>query len=140
MRKIMRPRYYCEFCNKAGGSGGHIRRHEERCTLNPSRVCGMCNVLGQKQPELSLLLAILPSKDEQRMEEEGGLVHFKNVPEEVIKKLREAAGGCPACMLAALRQRGLPVPTAEAFNFTEECKSVWADINEAAYHRDYMYG
>ncbi len=47
-----------------------------------------------------------------------------------LPALREATENCPACILAALRQRGIPVPSVNGFNFTEEMKSVWSDINQ----------
>lgn len=134
MRKVMRPRYYCEHCNKGGGSSYHMQKHEKGCTLNPRRVCGMCNHTGGGA-SLAELMEILPPKDAQTRNDynDAGQVnyeYFVEIPEETIKKLREAAEGCPACMMAALRQRGLPVHTATGFNFTEECKQVWAMVNE----------
>ena len=35
MRTAMRPRYYCDHCNKGNGSPSAMRRHERGCTLNP---------------------------------------------------------------------------------------------------------
>jgi hypothetical protein len=149
MRKVMRPRFYCEHCGKGGGSGGHIRRHEEACTKNPNRKCRMCaTLLEQGQPDLDALMGLLPTVEQQkrtRYSEDGrhSWDQFEDIPEEAVKALREAAGKCPACMMAAIRQRGLPVTTAESFNFTEECKAIWAEINNKAYEeevRAYQYG
>lgn len=134
MRKVMRPRFYCEHCNKGGGSGGHIKKHESRCTKNPDRECGMCKMLEHEQPDLQKLLAILPTADEQRWtdySDDGrhSWEQWRDVPLETMKALRDAAGNCPACIMAALRQRGLPVATAEGFSFTKECQAIWAEIN-----------
>lgn len=34
MRKALRMRYYCEFCNKGSGSASYMKRHEAGCTNN----------------------------------------------------------------------------------------------------------
>ena len=47
MRTAMRPRYYCDHCNKGNGSPSAMRRHERGCTMNPQRVCGMCKMLAE---------------------------------------------------------------------------------------------
>ena len=56
---------------------------------------------------------------------------FEQELKAAIPKLREAAGECPACMMAALRQKKIPVPMAEDFSFTEMMKEIWADINDS---------
>lgn len=145
MRKVMRPRYYCEHCKKGGGSGGHIRRHEETCTANPNRQCRICStLLGQKQPKLEDLMALLPNVEEQRRTQPGfdhgpDTYYFDEIPEETVKRLREAAGHCPACMMAAIRQRGLPVTTAESFKFKDELREIWNEINAANMEKEYAY-
>uniref|UniRef100_A0A6M3Y154 Uncharacterized protein n=1 Tax=viral metagenome TaxID=1070528 RepID=A0A6M3Y154_9ZZZZ len=48
-----------------------------------------------------------------------------------LPALRKAAGDCPACIMAALRQAKIPVPMAEKFNFTAEMKNIWDGINES---------
>lgn len=134
MKKVMRPRFYCDFCNKGGGSGGHIKKHESRCTLNPNRECGMCNLRHHEQPDLRALISILPDPEELKSIDvsEDGLhawTTWRDIPPETVARLRDASGDCPACIMAALRQRGLPVASAGGFNFTEECKAVWAEFN-----------
>lgn len=131
----MRPRYYCEHCGKGSGSGGHMKKHEAACTKNPARGCRMCKLVEQDQPDLNTLMALLPTVEQQKQthHDENGQPYdiWRDIPAQTVEALREAAGGCPACMMAAIRQRGLLVPTAEGFNFTEECKRVWNDFNEA---------
>ena len=98
-------------------------------------------MLGQDQPSMSVLMELLPTK-EQQIElmpcNDGTAVweSFRELDEAIVKSLREAAGGCPACMMAALRQRGLPVHTAQGFDFSTMCKSIWADINAAEYEKE----
>ncbi len=132
MRKIKRWRYYCDFCKKAGGSGGHIAKHEKGCTLNPNRICGVCGMLEVDQKPISQLLSVLPNGEEY-LTETDHVFSYNGLPElvsDVMPKLRELTENCPACIMAALRQSHIPVPMVESFNFTNEMASIWADINE----------
>ena len=126
-------RYYCEFCKKSGGAAGHMKKHEERCTLNPNRHCGYCDLLEEQQPKLADLIAILPNPKEYEHEDAVYECFFYKGLEEavdaVLPKLREACNNCPACIMAALRQKGIPVPVATNFHFKEECQSIWNDFN-----------
>lgn len=83
MRTKRVNRYYCDFCKKGGCSGGAMKKHESRCTRNPDRVCGFCKEFYLEQKATADLLAALQS--------DGGL-----------EAVREIAGGCPACMMAAI--------------------------------------
>ena len=90
MRTAMRPRYYCDHCNKGNGSPSAMRRHEKGCTLNPQRVCGMCAMLADEGgPEPA------PPRDEllRLMDAEG------------FKAMTAAANNCPACILSVLRTK-----------------------------------
>lgn len=117
----MRPRYYCEHCNKGSGSPSAMKRHESGCTLNPERTCRMCALLGNPPPpKRDELLAIL--------DRDG------------FQALRSAVFGCPACILSALRQRnGMdeyggyfvagPNDGRNEWSYAAEKKSWWADYN-----------
>lgn len=141
MRKKQVWRYYCDFCKKAGCSAYHIRNHEERCTMNPNRVCGMCRLMEQPQPELSVLIALLPPTI---IKQEGDCLDWiawkSDVDEEAaLLKLREASGNCPACILATLRQAKIPVPMVRGFDYSAESKSIRADYYEAQATDPYQY-
>ena len=80
--------------------------------------------------ELTALLPVVHSWEG----EYGETVYAADTEQSVnnaLPKLRDACGNCPACILAALRQKGIPVPLATGFNFTQEMQSLWADINES---------
>lgn len=99
MREARKIVYYCDHCTKHGMSRHAMVKHERYCTMNPRRTCRWH------------LLDYGPR--------EGGGVHTmrKGLPrwirlkkplgEEDIVQLREYCEGCPACMLAAIRQCGI---------------------------------
>lgn len=118
MRKRQVWRYSCDFCKKANCSAGAMTKHERGCTNNPNRVCGMCKLVeGEQKPIAELAAAARIS----------------------LERLREVAGGCPACMLAGIRQAG-PIDDVNELNnfitimqdfcFKDECKSVWKEFND----------
>ena len=130
-------RYYCEFCKKAGCSGGHISRHESACTLNPNRICRMCKAVGGAQKSISDLVAILPNVENYLNRDFDGVSYsgLGDATDRALPLLRKLTDGCPACILAALRQAKIPIP-ATSFKFTEECRSVWAELNRESREAD----
>lgn len=126
MRTAMRPRYYCDHCNKGSGSPSAMKRHERGCTLNPQRNCQMCARLADEGgPEPA------PPRDEllRVMDNDG------------FAAMCKAANDCPACILAALRSRntsgefgGYHVPGPDdgrnAWSYTSAKTAWWADFNE----------
>ena len=124
MRKVMRWRYYCDFCKKSGGNS--LATHEVSCTLNPNRVCRMHKYVDGCQRPIAELIALLP-----RIEEVGD--GWYEIPKENMERLRDGADGCPVCMMAALRQSGLPAGCATSFDFKAEMASFWTDINPSRY-------
>jgi len=128
-----RNKYYCEFCKKAGGAAWAIIKHEERCTLNPNRHCGCCDILEAPQPDLAGLISMLPNpKEYEDTDAEFDAFFYRGLEEAVdaiLPKLREACNNCPACIMAALRQNGIPVPVAKNFDFKGELQSILNDYN-----------
>jgi len=55
------------------------------------------------------------------------LVNEEKINEAIGKLWQEV--GCPACTLAALRQKGIP-PRWTCFDFEKECHDFWGDANE----------
>lgn len=130
MRTAMRPRYYCDHCNKGNGSPSAMRRHEKGCTLNPHRVCGMCKMVADE-------VEGAPSRDElvRVMDEQG------------FKAMCEAANNCPACILSALRTKNFkgdaetpggvlgPEDGRESWSYTQAKQAWWDSWNSK--QRDY---
>ena len=142
MRAVQRWRYYCEFCKKAGGSKGHMTSHESSCTLNPNRNCKMCTLIdGGNGAALPELLALLPDPDKFMTEHpaneymdarmELDVEAIKPLIEAALPAMREACQDCPVCLMAALRQKKIPVPIAEGFDYKAEMASMWSDINDS---------
>jgi len=127
MKRKPAYRYYCDFCKKSGGSGGHMKRHEQGCTKNPARVCRMCGHAGLKQKPLEWLVVALGNGDA-----------------EGVGRLRDASEGCPACMLAAICQSKLQRPYSIGedngfhveFDFRKEKESFWAGVNQGRFERE----
>lgn len=132
MRSRQVWKYYCDFCKKSGCSKFHLAKHEERCTNNPNRVCGMCRVMDNKQKPLADLIALLPAVTP--VPNGYGDMVFDDTAHKAVDdamfKLRSISGGCPCCILAALRQSKIPVPMVSSFSFSDECAAIWKGINE----------
>lgn len=144
MRTKQVNRYYCDYCSKASLSASHMARHEKHCTLNLNRVCRVCKFVEDgrskdfQQSTPAELVALLPVPIVTKTEFDGMKFQdgFEAAVVSAVPKLREAAGNCPACMLAALRQARIPVPIAEGFCYTDEMKELWSNVNEAQFARD----
>jgi hypothetical protein len=81
------------------------------------------------QLDISELLVILPSpvvKDYPGCEEPVTNIEEIN---KGIDSLHDKVEGCPACILAVIRQKGIPVP-ATKFDFKKELNSFWSDYND----------
>ena len=136
MRTAMRPRYYCDHCNKGNGSPSAMRRHERGCTLNPQRVCGMCKMLADEGgPEPA------PPRDE--------LVRIMDA--DGFAAMCKAAEDCPACILAALRTKNFkgdaesppgvlgPEDGRESWSYKTAKQAWWDAWNSSAYEREWPY-
>lgn len=146
MKAVKRWRYYCDHCKKVSGLRSAMEKHEKGCTLNPARECGICGFLGGGMAVSTVeLIALLPDPEKfKRMEswdvgeEYGGSGEYevmddpslRDATQAVLPKLRELTDDCPACILAALRQRGIPVPLIDDFNWTTELKAAQERMND----------
>ncbi len=136
--------YKCEFCGKKKYSAGHMAKHERRCTMNPNRECGMCKIMGQGPIKLQELIAVLPNAEEYKVREFDPItgadmgISFRGLEdavEAVWPEVRRRAQECPACLMAAVRQRGIPVPLTP-LNFTKESEAIWSEFNQRQIEAD----
>jgi len=141
MKTKLRNRYYCDFCKKSGGHAGYMRKHESRCTLNPDRHCGFCDINEENiQPAMKDMLALLPdiAQFTTHVADDFGEWEYDTFDSDKLTKAANEAlielrklSDCPGCIMAALRQKGIPVPLVTDFSFKEESKRVWSDFNES---------
>lgn len=130
MKKFQAWVYECEHCGKRCRSGGHMRSHEDHCTLNPNRHCRVCDLLEQEKPDLAALRAIIAGFGPTECEWRPGSLEIYDTEREdaLIAQLRTASGGCPACMLSALRFERTYL---SVFNYRSEMDEVFKDVNES---------
>jgi hypothetical protein len=153
MKRVQRWRYYCDHCKKVSGLRSAMEKHEKGCTLNPQRRCGICDFLCTGGAPLADLIALLPDpaqfirKQSEDFGAEFGVLDWnemndaalREATQAVLPKLRELTDDCPACILAALRQRDIPVPLIDDFNFTTEFKAARQRMNEHRQEQDGWY-
>lgn len=107
MKKAKRWKYYCDFCKKSGGSKFHMEKHEKSCTANPNRKCGLCEMVGNDQPETKDMVKVIKkyTKGEKIIyDDEDFHNSFKEgaTAEIILKELKKITD-CPACILTAIR-------------------------------------
>lgn len=137
MKKRRVWRYKCDFCKKANCSAYHIRKHEQGCTNNPNRVCGVCKVIAENDladgPPMPLaeaknLLPLLPNDGAALDLLWEGNGNGSNA-EQYLETLRKAVNYCPACTLAAIRQApSNSVAQYLQFDYKAISKAFWQDI------------
>jgi len=124
-------RYWCDFCNKAGLQSRAMVKHELHCTLNPKRECRVCEIL-QEGTDLAALVAMLPDPTEFLNANlfsgsDNEYTRFSQAMKDCLPSFRQAANNCPACMMAALRLKKIPVPMVDGFDFKLEMQAILDD-------------
>ena len=109
MKTVLRKKHYCDFCKKGGGRSDIIKAHEERCTLNPGRICGCCVMAGRKQPTMEELFAAARLDLEQFGKRMGLADEYMTITQadnllNLTDSGLDGVGSCPACVLATIRQ------------------------------------
>lgn len=133
-------RYNCEFCNKKGYSKHHMQKHEDHCTMNPNRKCGVCEWVELTPTPMDELLDLLPEQKDFAKEDEYGSVYVfdEELIDQGIAKLRKATGDCPACILAAIRQKKIIVGITN-FDYRKETEKFWKEENDKQRESEYSY-
>jgi hypothetical protein len=140
MRTIKKNVYYCDFCKKK--SLRSLKQHEEHCTANPNRTCGVCGTT-------SIFYAIQHFKKlfkdiPQKIDKVGrGNINEFGYDENDIDRYKEMIKShkneiehfteCPACFLSIIRNS---VPkemnfclSAFDFNYKDELARWWEEKN-----------
>jgi hypothetical protein len=93
-----------------------MERHETACTANPKRECHICK--GDPQTGAAELPVLIAFCKERAAKSQDGLT----ISKADLEDLRALCDGCPACMLAAIRQGGV---YSNDFDARLEFKSFW---------------
>jgi transcription elongation factor Elf1 len=128
MKIIRKLVYYCDHCGKRYLSRAAINKHERGCTANPKRVCGVCGNTGPVQTEpFAQYLEPAPVSEDWQADVPGAtrqVVEGRYDP--FIAEVHDAVNGCPACMLAIIRQLRI---TRIAWDYKAARDAYWAEIN-----------
>jgi hypothetical protein len=134
--------YKCDFCGKKGLGGWQMKKHEKHCTLNPNRICRMCNLIKINQIEMRDLLLILPESIKKTVEKNYGIEIIEDYTnKDEIKKAIEIIRDkteCPMCVFSAIRQKGYCTPI--FFDYKKEMAEFWSSYNNEQNKEDlYIY-
>ncbi|MDY6895003.1 MAG: hypothetical protein SVO01_06255 [Thermotogota bacterium] len=128
MRQKMVWRYYCDYCGKGGCGKWQMAKHEKHCTMNPNRVCRMCEGVPTPPEKLAEAIAILP--DPTSYKRHSFDIDLSKAIKDTLPMVRGIVDDCPACILAALRQKGQgKLYDLNSFDYGEEVKQMWVDRN-----------
>ncbi len=100
--------------------------HEKHCTGNPNRVCRVCE---SAVPIANTLLALKLTVAFVADPIKGHHDEKQAMDEATLNQLRTAVDGCPACMLAAIRQSNR---YPEVWRYQTEHDAYWAERNSLA--------
>ena len=115
--------YYCDFCKKHSLIFNSIKKHEEHCTLNPNRTCGLCDRKGNYKKEIKIINKAY--KELMSHKENGGIVEtYCRVFEDKVKEMLEEIE-CPVCMLSILRLSDDGVIHWANYSLKEEIQKYW---------------
>lgn len=132
MRIVTKSVYYCEFCGKHGLSRPAMEKHEKHCTKNPHRACRMCDLAGGVAPKTVIRVKQPLTRRES---------------DDLTRALLARVEGCPACMLAIIRQALPPFSSTGdrllspgfgtlnrsdgfcSWDYREEVDQFWRDVN-----------
>lgn len=144
--------YRCDFCGRKRLSASACAKHEKHCTANPDRVCRMCAALDCSPLPLAELRAMIPVADAKRTHTGWNFEDFAGAVDPAdayraelaaqfsaaLPAFEEAADGCPACMLAAIRQNHLPGEI--GFDFKKRGEAAFSEKHNAGALRDTREG
>ena len=114
MRQKLVKRYYCDHCSKGGLKKPSMRMHEQGCTRNPNRVCYLCDQSHDYKALCAEAKALSSSRDDHEPMPDARNINGAKE----ISQLSHMVDGCPACLLAVLRQSN--VMAFEHFDYKKE--------------------
>jgi hypothetical protein len=124
-RKVWR--YKCDHCRKSNCSAAAIKKHEASCCKNPNRYCRMCQTQWPR-PELLALAQRLRERLSPVGDTTDYALTIETDAQQAVDELRDAAGCCPVCMMAAIIQGGIRYSL--PFDLKQECREWWSERDE----------
>lgn len=118
MRSKTVKRYYCDHCSKGSFRKPDMAQHELSCTLNPNRVCYLCDNGAITTEHLSSLVAELKKRCPDDDDCWGAAT------KDDVAWLLQEVHQCPACALSVLRQAKV---YGQDFNYQELKREWWAE-------------
>lgn len=141
MKIVIKPVYYCDHCKKRSLSKHHMRKHENGCTLNPKRICKLCDCIdiGATIETFKRFQLYEETVDYGYHIEIETLVGYPDGNPITLDEIRKATNNCPNCMLTIIRIlklnyhyfNGLTAgfdykkEVAESFKFKTEAEREW---------------
>jgi len=122
---ITKKVYYCGYCRKH--SLCSVATHEAHCTLNPNRICRLCE---RTEP----LTELIEKYRKQIIIVENSAELSKGANIEDIKK---DTGSCPNCTLALIRILKLnKFPLCSSYDYKKALEDYWNDRNAEELERE----
>ena len=118
--------YYCDFCGKHRHFSGVMAVHEKHCTMNPNRECRMCERIGLPKETIASVKRAYKTLLSHKIDHGINGVYVANFNKRIEKLYQDL--GCPACMLAVLRQH--QGDWMNEWDFQEELKKYWEKKRE----------
>jgi len=82
-----------------------MKTHEKHCTANPNRECRFCKIVGIKNDKERLKQIVVDAiQDFDEMGFDEQIDRAVTIQNDISVKLLKESHGCPACVLAAVRQ------------------------------------
>lgn len=113
--------YRCEYCGKHRHRKFSMVTHEEVCTLNPNRICALCD---NKKPVEKIDIGDIEIPDSLTPFDDKA--YTAEVDDLISQQGYLPAHDCPFCKLAILRQSGVDM-SAYQFNLKEEIDEWWRE-------------
>lgn len=150
MKTVKKNVYYCDHCKKRGLSGFHISTHEKKCTANPDRQCGFCNLVTGVSTNIReivdeykkrFIIELTPEMTEDIFSIQEEIVVWTGYPL-TLKEIRDRVDNCPSCIFSIIRQCKLNHHYFEPYDFKDfdykkEMAECFAENKPEQYHYEY---
>jgi hypothetical protein len=135
MKTIIKPVYYCDFCNKKGLSKSAMLKHEKHCTANPQRECRLCESIENDKTDI-VEIANRHKNDISTIIDASGFKSITINNPKLLEELFSESNGCPMCILTILKQIKCPCAVLN-WDFKKAVSDFWIEQNNEINERIY---